>query len=307
MQLSFIVCTYNPDLDRLKSVLSSLINQQQSSEHEIEIIVIDNRSEPPITRQTLDIEFTQIKIFQEMTPGLTSARLRGSRESTSPMHVFVDDDNIVSTDYAEQVLTLASKYPNIGVFSSGNILPEYEIEPPIEIDSYWPYLALKQEPTARWANFVRADVLPIGAGMAVREIVMSTYAKRVEQDSRRRKIDRDGNNLAAGGDTDIGLVACEINLGCGYFPELKLTHLISNERLQKHYLQKLVRDVSYSTAYVVNIGGQKNFNMKSLIKEIMVVVYVTVSNPGKFGRAKRIAARSRFRAHRDCIRLQSNF
>jgi len=306
MQLSFIVCTYNPDLDRLKVVLNSLLEQQKSTEHEIEIIVIDNRSDPPITRKTLNLESAELKIFQEMSPGLTTARLRGSRESTSPMHVFVDDDNIVSLDYADQVLALSNKYPNIGVFSSGSILPDYEVDPPVEIDSYWPYLALKQELKARWANFVRADVLPIGAGMAVREIVMTTYANHLEQDTRRRKTDRDGSSLAAGGDTDIGLVACEINLGCGYFPELKLTHVITKERLKKHYLHRLARDVSYSTAYVVNNSGAKIISKKSLIKEFLIVVYITISNPGKFGRAKRIAARSRFRALRDSLRTQSN-
>ena len=60
------------------------------------------------------------------------------------------------------------------------------------------------------------------------------------------RLDRVGKSLLAGGDTDIGLAACSLGLGCAYMTGLRVTHLIPASRLQRSYLVRLVEDVTAS-------------------------------------------------------------
>jgi hypothetical protein len=59
---------------------------------------------------------------------------------------------------------------------------------------------------------------------------------------------RRGNSLSAGDDNEIAYVACELGLGIGVFPQLRLTHLIPKERLTRKYLLKLVEAAEASDA-----------------------------------------------------------
>ena len=50
---------------------------------------------------------------------------------------------------------------------------------------------------------------------------------------------RQGAGLLSGEDCEIAAVACDIGLGMGVFPELKITHLIPKERVSRNYLLQL--------------------------------------------------------------------
>src|SRR5262249_589489 len=50
----------------------------------------------------------------------------------------------------------------------------------------------------------------------------------------------------SGGDVEIDYVACDLGLGMGVFPELRLTHLIPKERLNENYFVKLAAGVTVS-------------------------------------------------------------
>ena len=55
--------------------------------------------------------------------------------------------------------------------------------------------------------------------------------------------DRTGRSLDSGGDVEIGYAACNMGLGVGVFPELRVTHLIPKERLSEEYLARLVAGI----------------------------------------------------------------
>jgi len=295
MKFSYVVCTLNPDLTRLNEVLLALNHQDYIQESEI--IIVDNGSTSPIEIKDFNAPFNRTTIIREPTPGLTNARVRGFRECSSDILVYVDDDNILASDYATQLNRLSRMHPKIGVFSAGKILPRYAGSAPAEIESYWPYMALIDLQSEKWSNLSSSNVLPMGAGMTVRKVVMEHYVNLISADNFRKSTDRTATSLAAGGDTDIGIVACEHGYGCGYFPDLRLTHVMPAGRLQLAYLNRLVDSVAYSTTQVTLHAGVFEANIKSISILLARTIYATLFKPGKFNRAKRIATRARLRAY----------
>jgi hypothetical protein len=59
-------------------------------------------------------------------------------------------------------------------------------------------------------------------------------------------LDRTGQQLLSGGDTDLVCCAFDLGLGCGTFPALHLVHLISPARLTEKYLLRLSEGIAYS-------------------------------------------------------------
>lgn len=264
MKLTFVICTYNPDQTLLIRVIESIQSQVGVKAEEIEILVIDNRSSLPVESYLSHIP--NIRVIRENKPGLTNARICGTKNSSAPVLIFVDDDNILDKNYAKTTLILIEQHPAIGVFTAGRILPEYQCPPPNNIGDYWPYMALIDQPHEKWANFMGAKVLPIGAGMVVRQAVMERYREIIRNTPDNANIDRDGQALMAGGDTDIGIASFDLGLGCGYFPQLQLTHYMPAFRLQQPYLNRLVRDVSYSTWLVEYRASPSSISLKNITK-----------------------------------------
>lgn len=300
--ISLIVCSFNPCLSRLSRVLDCLDKQVNSKSIQIEIIVVDNRSDPPIPKSAIPESTYSIKLIREETPGLTSARITGFKAAESALIVFVDDDNLLYTDYAETAVSLANEHPNVGVLSAGSILPEYSIPPPANIELYWPYMALINTRKEMWSNVASSGLLPMGAGMVVRRCVLNEYVAQISNNPQKLQTDRDGKSLFAGGDTDIGLAACDIGMGCGIFPTLKLAHVMEEARLNLPYLNQLVRDVTYSTTMVMCRGKVWPVTRKSVVKKLGIALVSSVTCIKKNQIPHKIASWARFRAYRDFVR-----
>jgi hypothetical protein len=54
-------------------------------------------------------------------------------------------------------------------------------------------------------------------------------------------LDRIGSELSSCGDSDLILTSCDRGQGFGNFPELRLTHLIPESRVQPKYIIKLMQ------------------------------------------------------------------
>jgi hypothetical protein len=66
-------------------------------------------------------------------------------------------------------------------------------------------------------------------------------------------LDRTGTALVSGGDNDLVMTLFEAGWEVGYFPELILTHLIPDGRLESSYLARLNRSMQKSWMEVLNI------------------------------------------------------
>ena len=223
--LSVVICTHNPRLDFLGRVLDAL-NEQQLPKETWELLLIDNASREPLPANFGLSWHPRARHVREDELGLTAARLRGIKESAGDLLVFVDDDNILQSDYLTECRTLAKNYPFIGAMG-GQVIPEYEVPPGEEIRPFLHYLLIRKFDEVKWSNLLNFHATsPCGAGMCIRREVVTHYMQLVAADPRRKELDRKGESIFAGGDSDMALCSRLIGLGIGIFPSLRLAHLI---------------------------------------------------------------------------------
>jgi glycosyltransferase involved in cell wall biosynthesis len=253
--LSVIICTHNPQLNYIDKVLRSLQSQTLPVE-QWELILVDNSSEKLLSSE-IDLNWhPQSCHIREEQLGLTPARLRGIKEAAAEILVFVDDDNVLDSDYLEIALQISQNYPLIGAWG-GQIRPDFEIEPPKWTKQYWHLLVIREFDRDRWSNLPQHhETIPCGAGLCIRKIVAEKYVESVCNQIARLKLDRKGKQLTSAGDYDLALTACDLGLGMGQFIALKMTHLIPAFRLQVDYLERLVEGMSYSEAILRSLRGQ---------------------------------------------------
>jgi glycosyltransferase involved in cell wall biosynthesis len=255
MKFSVIICTHNPRPDYLRRVLDALKAQTLPKER-WELLLIDNASQEPLAR-SWDLSWhPHARHIQEDELGLTSARLRGIREAKGEILVFVDDDNVIQEDYLVQAERICREWPILGTWG-GSIEPSFEVQPPIWAEPYLRYLALRVVAKDQWSNLTdQFGMLPWGAGLCVRRIVAVEYLRRTATSPMRLALDRKGNQLSSGGDTDFALTACDLGLGTGLFSYLRLTHLIPEGRMREPYLLKLMEGQVYSLHMLSALRGK---------------------------------------------------
>ncbi len=243
--ISVIICTHNPKQKYLSQVLDAL-DQQTLSSHLWELLLVDNASDKILA---LEIDMTwhpNARHIREEQLGLTSARVRGIKESNAEILVFVDDDNILSSDYLENTLKISHDYPFIGAWG-GIIDPLFEGEPPDWIYPYLDLLAVRQFEHDVWSNLpFPYYTAPCGAGLCIRRVVMEKYLSYLRDDPIRLSLDRKGSNLSSCGDSDLALTACDIGLGTGRFTSLKMKHIIPEFRCQEEYIIRLAEGLAFS-------------------------------------------------------------
>ena len=245
INLSVIICAHNPRPDYFRCVLDALRNQSLPLT-QWELLLVDNASKEPL-RTSWDISWhPHGRHIFESKLGLAYARQTGIEQAAAEILVFVDDDNVLESNYLSEVVKIGHQWPRLGIWGSNSISAKFEIPPSDSLKSYLPYLALRGAKTTCWTNVATCrEAIPCGAGLCVRANVAKAYAQIAKQSS--IKISgRTGDQLLGGEDHEIALVACKIGWGMGLFPELKVIHLIPKERVAEGYLVKLCENYQVS-------------------------------------------------------------
>ncbi len=124
--ISIIICTHNPRRDYLERVIEALKSQTLPI-NQWELLLIDNASNQPLSSEIdLGWHYNSRHIREEQL-GLTPARLRGIQEAEAETLVFVDDDNVLDSDYLEMALKVSEAWPIIGAWGGqlrGEIAPK---------------------------------------------------------------------------------------------------------------------------------------------------------------------------------------
>ena len=244
--LSVIVCTHNPSTKHFARTLQALLGQTLAPDR-WELLLIDNKSKTPLEGRTDLSWHPHSRIVREETLGLTPARLRGIAEAGGDLLVFVDDDNVLDSDYLKVAYDIGNERPWLGAWS-GQCLGEFEESPPEWTRRYWGNLAIREFDKEVWSNLPRLpETMPLGAGMVVRREVARHYLTLNTTGRRAIQFDRTGESLISGGDNDLAACACALGLGVGLTPRLKLRHLIAPNRLSVDYLERLAEGISYSS------------------------------------------------------------
>ena len=246
--LSVIICTHNPREDYLHRTLEGLKGQSQPRAN-WELLLIDNHSDQLLSMR-FDLSWhPNGRIVREEELGLTPARLRGVQESRSELLIFVDDDNVLAPDYLSLAVEISAAHPNLGTWG-GQSIPEFEGIPPADCSEIVGCLAIRQFDRDEWGNGAITHP-PVGAGMCVRRPVAEAYAKAMDNDPLRRRLDRKGNSLISSGDRDIVQTGLDQGTGTGAFTRLKLVHLIAARRCTGEYLHRLAVNC-YASSHLMN-------------------------------------------------------
>jgi glycosyltransferase involved in cell wall biosynthesis len=239
MKLSVVICAHNPRPGYLARVLDALAAQTLPKE-EWELLLVDNGSWPKLSERW-DLSWHPAgRHIVESELGVAVARRRGMRMAIADLIVFVDDDNVLDASYLSETLRIANDWPELGVWGSGNIAPEFELAPAHHLSRLVPNLALRSASRACWGNVLPStDITPWGAGLCLRRDVATAYLRHCETSSIQLVSRRGNETLMSGEDVEMAHVACEHGLGAGVFPSLRLTHLIPPSRVTEDYLLKI--------------------------------------------------------------------
>jgi len=243
IDVSVILCTYNPNHRFLTETIESLQLQTLPLDR-WELIIIDNNSaEPVAARFDLDWHLHGRHVV-ETNQGLAHARRRGYAESTGRLVIHSDDDNIFQSDYLETALKLAEAHPFIGTFR-GQIEPRFVVEPKNERErELGGAIRIKQ---SVWSNiFDDNRTMPFGAGMCLRRAVVDAYLTDVAKDPRRLVLGRSGEALLTGEDIDINYTAIKAGYGTGLFKQLSLDHYIPPEHMTEGHRRRYDAGNAYS-------------------------------------------------------------
>jgi glycosyltransferase involved in cell wall biosynthesis len=234
-------------MDMLQRVLESCVSQRGLSADD-EILIVDSGSSP---HMQLPPGFSgRVRLVREAQAGLAQARARGIRETTGEVIVFLDDDTVLAPDYLERAVKILAERPYLGVIG-GQLLPEFEGPLLLPERYYWERLPLRSFSGDHWSN--RWDdfaTSPIGGGMVIRRSVAEEWARQSEAANWRRELGRTGKEMGGAEDVDQNRTACQMGLGKGVFAELKLTHIIPQERMKPEFLVKMTEGNTRSWAFI---------------------------------------------------------
>jgi hypothetical protein len=247
LEISVVICAHNPRPHYLKRVLDALRAQTLPYDR-WELVLVDNASREPLA-QAWDLSWhPNARHVYEEELGLANARQRGMREAHAEALIFVDDDNVLAANYLLEAVQIGQKWPQLGVWGSGDTQPDFEEKPADHLKPYARFLALRNTKTVCWSNvFTCREAMPWGAGLCLRKNVALAYIDYWNK-SLVQIPDRCGRALVSGGDVEISHVACSIGLGMGLFPTLSLLHVIPKERVTEDYLVRLREGIAISDA-----------------------------------------------------------
>jgi hypothetical protein len=263
--LSVVICTHNPRPDYFTRCLKALETQTLAVD-KWELLLVNNASDAGKEPRPDLSWHLHARLVCEPRLGLTPARLLGIREATGGLLVFVDDDNVLDADFLEMALRVSKEKPFLGSWS-GQCRPAFEEKPPEWTRRYWGNLVIRQFDEDVWSNLPRLpDSMPCGAGLCVRRGVALHYLHLHESGKRSFQFDRTPDTLLSGGDNDLAACACDIGLGVGLIASLKLTHLISPERLTEDYLVRLTEGIFFSAVILDHVRssspGLKSYKVR---------------------------------------------
>jgi hypothetical protein len=261
--VSIVIPTYNPERRILARTLSAVRSLEVPEGVEVDYVIVDNNSDPPIGQMSCVREFVAssvARLVQEPAQGLTFARLAGIRATSGSVVVVFDDDNVPGRDYLQVVVRCMKALPWVGVWGPGRI--DVELLDPVPASLQPRARTIHNERRHRFVSYGSVpaswqEYYPIGMGQVIRREVADQYRRAVEA-GELSSTDRKGGCLTSGGDTQIVWQAINMGLAAGVHPGLRMTHLIPGRRATLHYMRRLAFGcgLSYHPSMVQSFPGE---------------------------------------------------
>jgi len=292
VNVSVIIATRNRSA-LLAQTLDALSRQTYPARR-VEILAADNGS----TDDTRDVvaraasrDGLAIHYLHVATPGKSFAVNAAIEHARGQVIAFTDDDVRPETDWLARLVS-ALDAPGVD-FVAGRVLPIWETPPPVWMSpALYGVLAIPDNGDRPVPIATRAaDVMPIGANMAVsKAVVLRVGGLRTDLG----KLD---GTLRTGEDHEWFLRMLQAGFSGVYEPRAVVHHWVPAERLQRRYFQRWLyqngRDVArLETAYPDSrrLFGVPRYRWRQAAADV-----VTYAGSLAAGSAARVAAASRLR------------
>lgn len=229
-------------------------------EDEIEVIVIDDGSEPPLAPVVEEVATggASVRCVRQAPGGLNAGRNHGARLAGSPVIAFLDDDVLVNPGWARGVIAAFRELECDGM--AGRILLRLEAPEPRWLSprrrTYLSELDLGEE-----RSWLDDGDLPYGANCAV------TKAAYERAGQFRMGIDREGDSLISNGDTEFFERVRATGGRIAYNPDAVVQHRVPASRLTDSWALRrahsqglsdgiLLRERAAGLARVLQVGRE---------------------------------------------------
>lgn len=234
--ISVIVCCYNSS-ERIAPTLEHLFKQKTTSGFDWEIIIVDNNSSDSTSEKAQHLYDSSessipFKIVSESNPGLSNARQAGFSASKYEIALMVDDDNWLSSNYLEGVWKAFQKDRFIGMVG-GLGIPKLAEPAPEWFEKYAYCYATGVQSEDGKTGFTSELY---GAGLALK---LSVLDRLKENGFKSLLIDRVGNSLMSGGDTELCFAFRMAGAKLFYEPSISFQHELPQSRINWVYLRRL--------------------------------------------------------------------
>ncbi|MEO0756094.1 MAG: hormogonium polysaccharide biosynthesis glycosyltransferase HpsE [Cyanobacteria bacterium J06648_16] len=236
------VPTYN-GAERLPALLRALRSQAQVESLSWEVLIVDNNS----TDNTAEVvaawqaewpDSSRLRYCLEPRQGAAYARQRAISEATSPWIGLLDDDNIPAPDWIAQAHRFAQVHPEAGAFG-GQIHGEFEAPPPPGFRRIQSFLAIRERGDTAHKYEPETLNLPPAAAVVVRRCAWQESVPETPI-----LAGRVGSSMIGGEDFEVMLHMHHHGWEIWYTPDLHANHKIPSWRLERTYLQSLIRAAS---------------------------------------------------------------
>lgn len=279
MKISIVICTYNPKQRIFSRVLDSIKTLENSASDILEVIVVDNNSSVPLSELDYVQKFVtdaliDVKILVEKNPGLTNARISGTKCSQGEVILFVDDDNLLESNYVFELKKAFQTYQDVSCWGPGNVTVEFSGDVDDWVDDYKSLFQQKSRSSIAygclkgWHSFS-----PAGTGLAVRKNVMIKYIEFVEE-KKFNALDRTGKSLSSGGDSQIIHTSTILGKASGQLPQLRLIHLIDSEKANLDYMKNLYYMVNKSIYVHAEVFPELKHSLVRIPSRIEILSFI---------------------------------
>jgi glycosyltransferase involved in cell wall biosynthesis len=241
--LAIAICTRNPDCGVLSQTINAIASQSVLPAN-LRIVVVDNASNPPLTKDLLGPLLerkVRAKIVIEPNIGIIRARIRAIQETTADWLLFIDDDSEIFPNFIEQGLKFIAQHPEVGCVGGKLILPE-QTTAPTWTRPFLPYLAIRdfgdneiigmEEEWGPWE--------PVCAAAFVHRKVLIAFLERSRNGGSFFNIGQAGKRMGRCEDSLLMRGAFYVGLASAYVPQLVSRHHICSDRFRLPYLLRLM-------------------------------------------------------------------
>lgn len=240
-KFTIIMCTYNGGT-KISKVIDSIINQNKYEEYVKEFIIVDNNSGYETVNIIKENEKKSNKIIciKEERQGLAYARKKGIKSSTGEWIIFIDDDNILNENWIRNAYEYICNNDKIGAYNGAVIsymTEKIDKKEQIILENVLQGLACTHSSVDK-INFKQKKHpyrIPFGAGL----VVKGDLLRQLIEDGWIKSVGRSKANLSSCEDTEMCLYIKRKGFKWGYNPNMIIFHMISRNRLEKGYLNRL--------------------------------------------------------------------